>query len=255
MTALLTVDALARSFGGVQAVQNISFDVGENIVFALIGPNGAGKTTVINMLTGLLAPSAGKIRFRGADITGRPVHRTAAAGIARTYQNGRLFARLTVRENVLTGGHHRLGQGVLSGLLPTPRQRAAARDLADRADALLREFSLIDVADRPVGSLPYGRRRLVEITRALAGAPSLLLLDEPAAGLNSREANELADIFHRLKTSGTTVLLVEHNMGLVMRSADRIAVLNFGRKIAEGTPAEIRADRAVREAYLGHGHA
>ncbi|MBV9783201.1 MAG: ABC transporter ATP-binding protein [Acidisphaera sp.] len=254
MTALLELHRLSRSFGGVKALQEVELTVPEGLVFALIGPNGAGKTTLINVLTGLLPPSAGRAVFRGRDLTGAAPHRVTQAGIARTFQTGRLFPRLSVTENVMTGGQHRLSRSVLSGILPWPGVRQAERRLRHDALGLLRRLGIESAADQPVGTLPYGRRRLVEIARALAAGPALLLLDEPAAGLNSREATGLIELLQSLKADGISTILIEHNMGLVMRVADRIAVLNFGRKIAEGTPAEIRGNAQVLEAYLGHGY-
>ena len=174
--------------------------------------------------------------------------------MARTFQTGSLFPRLSVTENVMTGGQLRLSKFVLSGIVPWPGVRRSERELRKEAHALLQRLGIDDAADQPVGTLPYGRRRLVEIARALASGPALLLLDEPAAGLNTREASGLIDILQGLKAEGISTILIEHNMGLVMRVADRIAVLNFGRKIAEGTPTEIREDPQVLEAYLGQGY-
>ncbi len=255
MTARLALRGVSRSFGGVHALDGVDLMLQGSEVHALIGPNGAGKTTLVNVLTGLLRPSAGTITLHGREITGLPPHRIAAAGIARTYQNGRLFPRLSVTENVMVGGQHRLPTSILSGLVPWPGARTAEAALREQVAGLLHRLGLAGFADQAVGTLPYGRRRLVEIARALAGNPAVLLLDEPAAGLNSREADGLVNILAALKADGLSTILIEHNMGLVMQVADRITVLNFGRRIAEGTPAEVRQNAHVLEAYLGQGYA
>ena len=252
---ILQLRGLSKRFGGVNAVQNVSLVVPRGVVFALIGPNGAGKSTVVNLLTGALKPSSGEASLRGVTVTGRKPHQVTAAGMARTFQSGRLFRRLSVLDNVLVGATPRVEAGFLDIVLRTPRFRASERSLRERGLAALSRLGLADLADREVGSLPYGQSRMVEIARALVSEPIMLLLDEPAAGLNSGEVERFLGVIEGLRRYGLTVLLIEHNMGLVMRVADRIAVLNFGELIAEGTPAEIRSDPAVLEAYLGRGTA
>jgi branched-chain amino acid transport system ATP-binding protein len=255
MSAILEIRALSKNFGGVAAVHDVTLDIPRGVVFALIGPNGAGKSTVVNLLTGALLPSKGTATLGGARVTGRKPHQVTAAGMARTFQSGRLFRRLSVLDNVLVGATPRARAGFHDIVARTPRFRASERQLAERAREALARLGLADLADREVGALPYGQGRMVEIARALVSDPVMLLLDEPAAGLNSGEVERFLGIVEALRRDGLTMLLIEHNMGLVMRVADRIAVLNFGEIIAEGTPAEVRANPAVLEAYLGAGTA
>jgi branched-chain amino acid transport system ATP-binding protein len=248
---ILTVSGLTQRFGGLLAVDRVDLRVPRGRLLALIGPNGAGKSTTVNLLSGAIAPTGGTIRLGDRDLTGEPAHRVAQAGLVRTFQNGRLFPRLSVLENVLVGADARHGTGFWSTLLRTPRFRAESHALQARALELLAGLGLADDARREVRELPYGKQRKIEIARALILKPQVLMLDEPAAGLNSGEVEELIRYVSDLRAQGLSMLLIEHNMGLVMRLADRIAVLNFGQLIAHGEPEQVRNDPAVVEAYLG----
>jgi branched-chain amino acid transport system ATP-binding protein len=244
---LLECDRISKRFGGVLAVAEVHLAVESGQVFGLIGPNGAGKTTLVNLISGHLRVDSGAIRFAGADVTRLAPHALAARGIARTFQGVRLFKGLTVLENVLVGRHARMRSDVLRRLWP---RGASDRPERERARLLLERTGLT----RPralAGELAYGDQRRLEIARALASEPRLLILDEPAAGMNPAESARLRELMRALATEGLTILLIEHDVRLVMGTCDRVAVLNFGRKIAEGTPAEIQASAAVREAYLG----
>lgn len=249
--ALLSVSEATKRFGGLLANERISFDVEEGELLAVIGPNGAGKTTLFNVISGFLPPTSGAIRFDGKDITAASSHRIAASGLIRTYQLVQLFEHLTVAENVEIGSHRVTRGGVLAALFRPQWMRRQERSVCEEARELLRFVGLEGQADLPADKLPYGRRRLLEVARALAARPRLLLLDEPAAGLNTQETEALADVIARVNRGGTTVILIEHDMSLVMKIAQRIVVLDFGRKIAEGTPDEIRAHPDVIAAYLG----
>jgi branched-chain amino acid transport system ATP-binding protein len=252
MTApLLALHAITRRFAGLTALEDVALAVMPGTIHALIGPNGAGKTTLFNLITGLLPPSGGSIHFQGRPITRLPAHRRTALGLARTFQNIRLFPSLPVLENVLTGLHPRLSAGLLPTLLRLPRFRAEERAAVARARAVLDLTGLAAAAERPAGSLSYGDQRRLEIARALAPAPALLLLDEPAAGMNPAETAALATLLRRLPGMGTTLLLVEHDMGFVMGLSDHVTVLNFGRRIFDGRPEAARRDRGVIAAYLG----
>ncbi len=252
MTAALEVRNVSLSFGGLRAVTDFSLSVPAGALLGLIGPNGAGKTTVFNLLTGVYRPDAGDIEIGGMSILGKKPHQICALGAARTFQNIRLFGELSVLDNVRVACHQRSRSGLLAATLRTPAfQREEAGQMA-RARLLLSLFGLEGHAQDEARSLPYGKQRRLEIARALATSPQLLLLDEPAAGMNPQEKVELRDLIRRVRDEfKCAILLIEHDMGLVMRVCERIAVLNYGAKLAEGTPEEIQRHPAVIEAYLG----
>ncbi len=249
---MLGVEDLSISFGGLAALSGLSFEVRNREIFALIGPNGAGKSTVFNVITGLSRPSQGRVTFGGEDLLALAPHRIARRGVARTFQNTEVFRQLTALDNVLIGRHAHLRTGVIRGALGLPAVRREEARARDSAHALLARFGLDGVAAIEAGSLPLGAQKRLEIARALASEPRLLLLDEPAGGLNPTETQTLMAVIRRLRDeSGLTIVVVEHDMELVMGISDRVAVLDHGRKIAEGEPREIVADAAVVEAYLG----
>jgi branched-chain amino acid transport system ATP-binding protein len=252
--SILRLDHVTRRFGGLVAVDDVSLDIAARGITAIIGPNGAGKTTLFNVISGFGEPSAGRVIFVGEDITGMTPEAIAGRGLVRTFQLAQLFDDLTVLENVKVGRHLHTKGGLLTALMP---YRAAHIEAAVEATArrLLDQVGLSAQADTLAAVLPYGQKRLLEITRALAAEPGLLLLDEPAAGLNRDETVRLAALLREIAAAGTAVLLIEHDMSLVMTVAERIAVLDFGRLIAEGTPSEVRQNRDVIAAYLGTAEA
>jgi len=249
--ALLEVAGVVKRFAGLRAVDDVTFRVPAGAVMGLIGPNGAGKTTLFNVLSGLYKPDAGRVRFRGRDITGRAPHAIARRGLARTFQNLRIFARMTVLENVMVGRHVRSRGGMLACACRWPAARREERAIVRRSRDLLDLFGLADEGDRPAGDLPFARQRQLEIARALATEPALLLLDEPAAGLNAKETLDLAERIRDLGRSGLTLFIVEHDMDLIMEICERIIVLNAGRIIATGAPREVQTNPDVIRVYLG----
>jgi len=253
--ARLQVQGLDHRFGGLQAVSEVSFDVPAQSITAVIGPNGAGKTTLFNLISGMIRPQRGSIRLDGRELTRLAAHRIAQLGVSRTFQTARLFPRLSALENVMVGRHCRSRAGFLVGMFNLPWSWAEERAIRWKARELMEALGIGDCAEEEAGALSFRQQRLVEIARALASEPKLLMLDEPAAGLNLKETEELARLIRSIRESGITVLLVEHDMSLVMDISDGVVVLNYGRKLAEGPPAEIQRDPQVIRIYLGGGHA
>jgi len=247
----LQVENLSIAFGGVHAIEDLSFDIQAATIHSIIGPNGAGKTTLFNLITGLYRPTAGRIRFEEEDVTGQPPHRLAAKGMSRTFQNLQIFFRMTALENVMVGRHLREPKNPIAHVLRLPALRRSETACRDRARELLAFVGLSAYAEDSAGSMPYGALKRLEIARALAAEPKMLLLDEPAAGCNPAETREIDDLIQKIAEQGVTVVLVEHDMHLVMNISNHILVLDYGRKLAEGTAAEVRANPEVIAAYLG----
>jgi len=250
---ILEVDGLTKMFGGVKAQDNISFSIEPGIVCGLIGPNGAGKTTLFNMITGIYPPDGGKVIFNGKNTRKMAVHQLVQAGIARTFQHVELFGSMTLLENVLVGMHVRTRSGFWGAVTRLPWVLREEKEAVEKAEALLEFTGLIDDARKPACDLPVGRQKTAEIARALASDPLLLLLDEPAAGLNAVETDTLGQLIEQVKEKGVTMMLVEHDMSLAMGISDKVIVLDQGKKLAQGTPREIQNNEAVMSAYLGQG--
>ncbi|TCJ12857.1 ABC transporter ATP-binding protein [Parasulfuritortus cantonensis] len=251
MAALLSVDRVSKRFGGLAALEDVSLSVMAGEIYGLIGPNGAGKTTLFNCMTGLYTVSSGAIRLLGQPVQNSKPHRIVELGFARTFQNIRLFSNMTALENVMVGRHIRTRTGVVGAVLRGPFSCAEEQASRQRARELLGFVGLAGKGQALAGHLSYGAQRRLEIARALATEPKLLALDEPVAGMNPSERREMGDLFRKLRDAGITLLLIEHDVKLVMGLCDRVAVLDYGRKIAEGTPEVVQRDAAVIEAYLG----
>ena len=251
MNVLMNTRNLCRYFGGVRAIHDLDIEVREGLVQSVIGPNGAGKTTLFNVISGILPPTSGTIFYKGSPTSGMDPHRIAGLGVTRTFQNLQLFSEMTVLENVMVGMHLRSKGGFVASALKLPWVWKEERRILDVSMEILQFTGLEKYAPLVAGSLPFGRQRILEIARALGAGPRLLMLDEPAAGLNNRETSDLSDLIGRIRKRGITILLVEHDMNLVMEISDHVTVLDQGQKIAEGDPEAVRNDEKVLKAYLG----
>ena len=249
--SLLQVERVTKAFGGLRALSEVELEVEEGSIWGLIGPNGAGKTTLFNLIAGVLRPTEGRIRFQGREITRLPAHACVRAGLARTFQNIKLFNNMTVLENVMVGRHCRTRSELFGAVLRPRSVRREEEEIERSALSILEFLGLSERWDERAGALPYGQQRILEIGRAIATDARLLLLDEPTAGMTPQERENLMDVIARIRERGFTILLVEHDMNVVMNICERISVLHFGQKIAEGTPSEIQSNEAVIDAYLG----
>jgi branched-chain amino acid transport system ATP-binding protein len=247
----MNTSGLCRYFGGVRAIHDLELNVREGLIQSVIGPNGAGKTTLFNVVSGILPPTSGTVYYKGEAISAMAPHRIAGLGVTRTFQNLQLFSEMTVLENVMVGMHLRSRGGFIASALKLPWVWNEERRIRENSMEILEFTGLADYAPLIAGSLPFGRQRILEIARALGAEPSLLMLDEPAAGLNTRETSDVSDLIGRIRKRGITILLVEHDMNLVMEISDHVTVLDQGQKIAEGAPELVRNDENVLKAYLG----
>jgi len=248
---MLQVRGLTKDFGGLVAVKDVDFDLFEGQITGLIGPNGAGKTTIINMVSGFLSATRGKIQFKETEIVSLPAYKVAQLGLARTFQISQIFENFTVQENILMGTHSKIFFGLFAGIFRAPKERKAYHQAMEIAEEVMEFLELEDKRDVICGKLPYGDKRIVEMGRVLAAQPVLVLLDEPAAGLNTAERIRLTEVIKKIKDRGKTILFIEHDMKMVMGISDKVIVINFGEVIAKGTPEEIQKNQNVIEAYLG----